>query len=492
MSYFVFGVGGTGAKFMQTLVHLSAAGLLPDPRRELHGILVDPDDANGNVDECNQLARSYGRCTALQTGADGLFRSPVHVRGPWTPLRKQSVDTLNEIFHYTQRQESLPIESDLLELLFSESDRDMPIHQGFRGRPAIGATVLNNAINFKDDKDIWMKLVEQVRGASNFDGGVPVLFAGSVFGGSGAAGVPTLLQLLRKPLTETVPNVRLGLVLVLPYFVFERINADVIQADPYAFPLATSEALKYYAERGFLEKGLSIYAVGEQTPARMPVSAVGAAEQRNEPHFVELIAGMGGLRFFGGASGQDGALAIAARKEERTLTWGDLPYAEGRREVQEKKLQQFIQFAVAYHLNFYPTLHRELNKRDSKQPLLRHYVAQEKLNAYDVQRDLAYVEDYVVRFLLWLLRLSTPRRGGFEPGLVDINVFAHKDGAGEWALRSEFRKDKDFRNLFVNAPGRQQPDLSKIWKQANEGMIQDQTATGTGRLIRALYDACEI
>ena len=44
MSNFMIAVGGSGAKLLNSLIHLSAAGLLPDNRLELGALLVDPDD----------------------------------------------------------------------------------------------------------------------------------------------------------------------------------------------------------------------------------------------------------------------------------------------------------------------------------------------------------------------------------------------------------------------------------------------------------------
>jgi hypothetical protein len=62
LSYFVIGVGGTGAKLLQTMVHLTAAGLLPERGRALNALLVDPDQTNGNVESARTLAALYSTC----------------------------------------------------------------------------------------------------------------------------------------------------------------------------------------------------------------------------------------------------------------------------------------------------------------------------------------------------------------------------------------------------------------------------------------------
>jgi hypothetical protein len=227
----------------------------------------------------------------------------------------------------------------------------------------------------------------------------------------------------------------------------------------------------------------------------MAVSAVGSAAQRNEPHFVELVAGLGAIRFLGGGQlGAQPSVAIAGRAQEATLTWDDLPAADGPMGKQQlEKLRRLILFAVVFRLNFYRVMTEELSKRDTNIPLLRHFVVNEHLPKELALEELYYVNDYVGRFLSWLLRISTPRGGSCKPALVDVNVFAETDRAtGEWQLRTKFRKDKDLHGLFLSLPVRRKPDVNDIWKNANVWNVTDPSATGTGRLVRAIYDSCEL
>src|SRR5579871_4473539 len=370
MSNFAIAVGGSGAKLMQSLIHLGAAGLLPPGRPELNAIIVDPDSNNGNVHDCQEVFNAYQNCKLLKVGKTNLFGATVSmVRDAWTPLSVSKSDNLRGMFHYEayaakeasgQGEPGAALEADLLDVLFEQSEIDMPIKQGFRGRPAIGATVLASTVDFSQDP--WKDLRDRIKSEGSH-GPVRVLLAGSVFGGSGAAGVPTLVRLIDKVLKEQLTNLRLGMVLFLPFFQFKPVPGEMIQADPAAFPTATAEALKYYHERGFLTFCDSIYAVGEENPAEMSISAVGAAEQRNEPHFLELVAGMGSMRFFSDLPSQGQTLAVAARENEGTVTWKDLPYAEFENEAQNRKLQQMAVFAVAYRYIFYPQLIQALNRQ---------------------------------------------------------------------------------------------------------------------------------
>ncbi len=492
MSNFVIAIGGSGAKLLHSLIHLSAAGLLPEKHLELNALMVDPDSNNGNVHETQELYNAYVACRALSIGkTTDLFRAAINLdRNVWTPLKAGAADTLKEIFHYAERaaNESSVLEADLLDTLFEQGELDMSIKQGFRGRPAIGATVLGESVDFNEYP--WKKLREDIKSRGT-QGAVHVLLAGSVFGGSGAAGVPTLVRLLSNHLKNEVANLRLGLVLFLPFFQFRPVPNEPIQADPSAFPMATAEALKYYHERGFLNFCHSIYALGEEVPADMAISAVGAAEQKNEPHFIELIAGMGVMHFFSGLSANQ-KLEVAARKAENTITWADLPYAELEAAPQTRKLQQMAVFAVAYRYIFYPGIFKALRRQGAPPPFWVDHIERQKVKLEDAGNAVGAVYQYVERFLEWLLHISNPRRQGFIPGLVDPNVFGISNGT-DWRLKTinEFR-EAQFAELLLNRSAKAKIDVRLVYNRASGMKVKDPDAVDSGRLIRVLYDACAV
>jgi hypothetical protein len=499
MSNFAIAVGGSGAKLMQSLIHLGAAGLLPKERLELDAIIVDPDSNNGNVHDCQEVYTAYQHCKLLKCGATNLFSASVAMEAnAWTPLSVSKGDDLKGMFHYEESASKeasgtvagAALEADLLDVLFEPGEIKMPIKQGFRGRPAIGAAVLANTVNF--ELEPWKGLKERIRSRATGAKSVNVLLAGSVFGGSGAAGVPTLVRLIHESMKSQVANLKLAMVLFLPFFQFKPVPGERIQADPAAFPTATAEALKYYHERGFLAFCDSIYAVGEETPAEMAISAVGAAEQRNEPHFLELVAGMGAMRFFSDLSSKRHGLGVAARKEERTVAWADLPYAEFESDAQIQKLQQMAVFAVAYRYIFYPSLVRAVKRQGSPPPFWVDHVERQKVKPEEANKAIQDVFQYVEKFLEWLLHISTPRRSGFEPGLVNPGVFAVSQGF-DWRLRTakEFN-DAQFANLLLNTTTKIRMDDRSVFNRASGMKVKSGGVEGAGRLIRALYDACAL
>ena len=493
MSKFVVAVGGSGAKLMYSLLHLSAAGLIPEAAGGLYCLLVDPDENNGSGNATKKLSEQYRKCQLLQCGSTPLFKTPVALEGPWTPVMNQHLASLGTLFGYTQMRENSRTEADLMELLFTEQERDLPIFQGFRGRPAIGSAIFGRAVNFRSGE--WSKLRDEVVGAASGQEHVPLLLTGSVFGGSGAAGVPTICRLLQQELKGAMKNVRLGLVLFLPYFQYKPVPNEEMQAQPETFAAATVESLKYYDEGRFLDICESIYAVGEEAPSLEPVSSVGGKDQVNEPHFLELVAALGAVRFMAG-SGAKNTLSLAARKAINTVTWDDLPTAAETRREQIALLRSMILFAVAFRYCFFPALARELSKNSFRDTLLQVHLRD--VSAASALGDLESLNAYLETFLFWLLKISTPAGlANFVPGLVKLSVFAVPEGVG-WRLKTqaeegrgnEFQADH-LRDLFVNAGGLRVPSRNDLFRAAAQP-VKDQSATGTGKLVRAIYDACTI
>lgn len=491
MGYFYVGVGGSGAKLMHTLVHLTAAGLLSanGGRQSLLGYLVDPDKSNGNIDECKRVLELYTNCQRLQFGDKATFFSnDIQLEGPWSPVEDERANLMT-VFGYKQMQQVDTEDADLMDILFTKEEREMSMAQGFRGRPAVGAAVFSHAVSF--DANMWQDLVNSAQGAQA-NGDVSILLAGSVFGGSGAAGVPTLCRLLKDRLAQNISNLRMGMVLFLPYFTYDKVENENLQADPNGFAVAAAEALKYYEEGHFFDICDSIYVVGDTPTAKMPVPAVGAKDQCNPPHYVEFISGLGALRFLTMSWGTDGGkkgrvVSLASREDPNTLTWSDLPIP-AQPGNQLALLRQFIQFAVAYHFVVFPFVK---TCKDVKHPLtdLLGDTPWDKAIA-----DMQAVDDYLVSFLQWLLAICTPPRdaaGTFSNGLIEVGVIADGDG-NAWHLKTvrEFKEDR-FPSLFLHMSEYRRPNLRRIFQKATL-FVNDQNIGSAGMLVRAIYEACSI
>ena len=86
MASYVIGIGGTGAKCVEALIHLCAAGLMPDRKNgqgqplgkeDLYVAFVDSDVSNGSLERAQITLNQYNACKSNKLGASDLFKTQV-------------------------------------------------------------------------------------------------------------------------------------------------------------------------------------------------------------------------------------------------------------------------------------------------------------------------------------------------------------------------------------------------------------------------------
>lgn len=263
---FFIGIGGTGAKCAEALIHLCAAGLGPD---RCSIMLVDQDEPNGNGERCRRLLEAYVQLYGLLShqGAGAgphLFRTDVAAPAGgvfWCPSARQGA-RLHDICNYGLLSQP---QRELVDCLYLPSEREQTLDMGFRARPSVGAAVLL-AQTLEGDA-FWQTVFESIDEARRGEP-VKIFLLGSIFGGTGAAGLPTFARLIRRAVADrTGDKVAIGGGLVLPYFYFPappRQDRDLLP-DSAAFLEQTQGALGYY-HRLFAEEALfdNLYAIGWQ------------------------------------------------------------------------------------------------------------------------------------------------------------------------------------------------------------------------------------
>lgn len=351
ITQYYIGVGGTGARVAEALVHLCAAGLGPD---ELFLMLIDPDAGNGNLARTSELISKYQETyKQVSTRAQGvqLFRTRIVTPEPvvWNIFEQQN-QTLASFIKLSTLESTASGLRQFAEALFTEQDLDERLNEGFRGRPAIGAVVMSQP---NADVQPWKRFWEEIGKVSRADE-AKVLVVGSIFGGTGAAGIPTLgaPAILRDRAAldaeKTRSKIYLGACLVLPYFTFEQ---DVpleerarLFVRPDDFPLATSASLHYY-----LTKELAydeMYLLGDSGGQVVGKFGAGASGQKNRAHYVELSAALATLDFFARgerAPSREKQYFIVAREGER-VAWDGLPTSRDKNQL--SRLQNEVRFRL--------------------------------------------------------------------------------------------------------------------------------------------------
>ncbi|HUC19886.1 MAG TPA: hypothetical protein VMR98_00105, partial [Candidatus Polarisedimenticolaceae bacterium] len=150
MSYYVIGIGGTGAKCVESFIHLCAAGLMPD-NKSLFSLFVDPDGSNGSLKRAGQLLQNYHDCKKLQLGSTDLFKNDLRIARPdvWSPLQDKP-QRLDQFFNYDTLHQSAA--AHLFDVLFSPKEKQTSLEYGFRGHPSIGAAVMAAAVKLGSEE----------------------------------------------------------------------------------------------------------------------------------------------------------------------------------------------------------------------------------------------------------------------------------------------------------------------------------------------------
>jgi hypothetical protein len=263
---FVFGIGGTGSRVIKSLIMLLAAGVKPGEFDTIIPIIVDPHKDLDELNECKKLIRLYSKinenCYNDSTEVEqGFFRTKI------TTLKSASTDkSLKDDIEFDERHDepfgdfinkaAIRKKSsstlDLLSLLYSDANFSQPLSVGFKGNPHMGSLVLNSIIGgpaynaFK----------------SAFANGDRIFIISSVFGGTGAAGFPLLLQNFRQSDKPEIRDSHIGSLSVMPYFKLSE-PGQTSDIDSNDFMTKTKSALTYYTRPEFSKLYDSIYYIAD-------------------------------------------------------------------------------------------------------------------------------------------------------------------------------------------------------------------------------------
>jgi hypothetical protein len=304
---YIFAIGGSGARVIRSLTMLFAAGLKPGNFDEVLPILIDPDEKNGSLAKTNDLLNRYLdlKCEAkefdfFKTKLTGLHNGNFYFDVPKIKNSAgQDVDPTTSFGDYIGHDDLKGNTLDLIELLFSGKVSDgnsskllkLPMNKGFVGNPNIGSVVMSNFVNSPT-------FDEFVSGdnAINARNGDRVLFITSIFGGTGAAGFPAILNKIRNykdasGVAKTdVTGAIIGSITMLPYF-----NVGTIEGgggvNSSAFIPKTKSALLYYKESVY-NQVQSFYYVGMDNPQTTFANEIGGKAQKNRALFAEFVAAL--------------------------------------------------------------------------------------------------------------------------------------------------------------------------------------------------------
>lgn len=325
MRTFIFAIGGTGARVLRSLTMLLAAGVKgTSTKNDIIPIIIDYDVDNGDTNRTQDILECYQRIhrraynkadhedgdDANQNGIrNRFFCAPVNKLKEIVPNPDYNPNSKFEVYLGQEntritfadhiRMSSLSVDNglqptnDLLKALYDNSpegsntaELNLNLEKGFKGCPNIGCVVTKSLENS-------IEIQHFLKGA-NPNPEDRIFIIGSIFGGTGASGIPMLLDLIREK--ENLNNVPVGILAVSPYF---KVTPDVNSAiDSDTFCAKTKAALDAY-DLGKSVNTLAdaVYYVGDENVEVSFPNHEGSMEQKNEAHLVEMVGAMCAIHF---------------------------------------------------------------------------------------------------------------------------------------------------------------------------------------------------
>jgi hypothetical protein len=437
--------------------------MFPNP---LQVLLIDPDQNNGNSTETAATIRSYQKLHLLtqpekpnahddqHLGQPTLFQLPLNCGNH--PDHQPAVE--DPCFWHNPNEEKRQFETvldhgilpeelkEFLKLFYSDSDLKMQLGKGYQGRTHIGSVALKHDLEATANipglalRELIGRLYSDLQGQNE----VKVFALGSVFGGTGAAGLPILPPLLSRLVNTHQAEaqhqpvaggqaalgerLRFGCAMVTPYF---SLPAGPING--VSHPPATKAALIHYAN--VPPEFQHAYLVGAPgLPQTNDRNVEGGQKQENSPHYVEIVAALAALDFFGHSqipSQLNKAklhFADSLNGDDLGVTWQTVPISNLVRTRLEQSMVSFTTTIYLYK-NFF---HEHFMKKGYlAAPWYKNNFNRNNLSLETEHDTLETIDAFAVDYLAWLKSLSIQSEGVDAPKLFNVAALSAPDLNGQ-------------------------------------------------------------
>jgi hypothetical protein len=508
----LIGIGGTGSRVIESVIHLCAAGLGPD---KLSIIIIDPDEANGNLTHTKTLIKQYSdlRKRFKNIAGNDCFKTEIVVPPDdnsfvWNIFNEKDY-TLSKYINYNNLTKNEPNLADFAEVLFTEKELQTSLNEGFRGHPSIGAVVMADPpMDEYPFKLLWDDI------SSLHANDLRVFLVGSIFGGTGAAGFPTLgsRQLIKfnDKLHATLgggkSRVLLGGALVLPYFSFsvENTEGEPMFVTTDDFPIATKAALQYYNDK---ELGFDqYYFIGDSLSQKVGEFSTGSSNQENQPHYIEMVSALAAFDFYNPENKVDDIPEkkyFISSREDDVIDWNMIPITRNGEKLHEarklfkRKLVDFSVFAytfLTYGQSILGKSHDDVKletwyaenfKKDYKETSVQaNPRLEENMELYKV------MDQYLRFFIFWICSVDNGdivKLIDKEQILAEALDVKHRD-------KLKFRNPVDFPNnigYIIKERTNQLNFNSFKTKGLQESLIEDKTMNAGSKFLNIFYEAAK-
>ncbi|NLV58928.1 MAG: hypothetical protein GXY67_09165 [Clostridiales bacterium] len=346
MGYYIIAVGGTGNKILESVVYGACADAFYTlgaqkrhiPLPQIHLLSVDVDVACGNTTRAKQAADYYEQVRRMFP-ADAPAKRGFHTRLQASSWNMNFAKRATSVEQMVQNHKQDQI---LANILFDSREASLEYNEGFRGHPHLGVLFFASILNELSDEetgqpDEMVRLIHQMKDEMNRGETVKVILCGSIFGGTGASGIPSISQYLRSYFARYSSLFELGSVLMLPYYKVPASTQNeeleiVVKSETFIDKART--ALQYYGMEGMIResetdpKGTfdAVYLLGLPPEAFITtrIYSTGSQSQENDAHMMEWLAMRCIARFFRtGFRGEDSQNidCYYYQLHDRTFAW---------------------------------------------------------------------------------------------------------------------------------------------------------------------------
>lgn len=357
-------VGGTGTRILRAVIHNCAAGIIQE--EEINVIVIDADQKNATWDYVKKDYDNYQNMYRLFKSENGevkeqCFKTKINFlagKNMISPVAYEQCKKLKESLYGDVNLERM------MGWLYTEGEMNEDLEAGFFARPNVGCVFFSHFEN-----EIFNNLLVDIVEHLNKNRKVNILLIGSIFGGTGASGLPTISKLIDKHIYENiiisgnnVEHLNVGAVFMMPYFTAKYVDKEepLIKIDD--FNETAKEALKYYKEEKYFDTNKnrtrsfqSLYLVQSQKLDLVNVYAKGGKEQDNKPHIAEEYAALAVSDFLkksmvlDSVPNKEEKTAITLYKIGEKIGWDDLPPVLTGKDSLQKKMGDLTRFSVVYH-----------------------------------------------------------------------------------------------------------------------------------------------
>jgi hypothetical protein len=466
---------------------MCAAGLGP---KKLRIVCVDPDRSNGNLKRTLQLVSLYRTIAEIASGDSGLFCSTIDVLEPavWSPFSEDGGSpTLENYFGYQAFKVGEPQIAALFDMLYPPEQKKAKLDIGFRGKPSIGAGIFATKVSLRHEEP-WHTLRTSIENDAGSGQRVSLFAVGSIFGGTGAAGLPTIPQLIVEDLNSGQERIAVGAALLLPYFTFnpsKELHEGEVYAHSETFLLNAKEALRYYESNNRTYNRL--YLIGVDQPAINQRFSIGGDTQENPPHVVDFLAGLAALDFMSHGTPDQAQVLMTARREAASYSWEDVP----NQDLVRPAVRRLTRFCFAFLRMFYPCLKKvaQGDKAARRAPWYVGLLQTQRAGLSDpkVAKALEQLSEFCRLYLTWLGQLSrdSGSDGAFNVRLANCGAFPDPNEPGS------FREDR-FTTMMLE-PDLNSCSLNEVWARACD-FGEARSVSGASLLahfVQSLHRACE-